>query len=133
MQVKKGERSIDHESFNRVIAEFGLPPNDEWFRALVRRRPDEDPMTKFIDVAQFMTGLATIVYGDLTQRLELVFDMYDADGDGRIDKNELYEVIRGFNARAGNLAFVTEQNMRDQVDTIFEHVDTNRDGCALLT
>lgn len=47
-----------------------------------------------------------------------IFDMYDADGSGEIDKEELFKVVE-------SLGFTLDEN---EMDTMFALLDTNHDG-----
>ncbi|UJR22814.1 hypothetical protein I4U23_025844 [Adineta vaga] len=46
-----------------------------------------------IDFDEFLLAIAATSQGDLNDRLELAFDMYDISGDGQIDQKELTALI----------------------------------------
>lgn len=55
------------------------------------------------------------------------FKIYDIDGDGFIDKEELYGVLKATLSET-SIVLLTEQQMRELVDQTFLEVDANSDG-----
>ncbi len=55
------------------------------------------------------------------------FKVYDIDGDGFIDKNELYIILRASLSESVMLS-LTETQMRALVDQTFQETDLNSDG-----
>jgi len=54
------------------------------------------------------------------------FRIYDIDGDGSIDRNELYQLLKA--ALSENLFDLTDDQIHILVDDTFAQVDSNGDG-----
>lgn len=74
----------------------------------------------FSDYREFVTGLSMIMRGTLYEKLELVFLIHDADGDGSMDILELIHMIRrGIGDVRDVVAFA---------DEILDALDADRNG-----
>lgn len=78
----------------------------------------------FIDFAEFIAAVNLVVRGKMDQKLKWYFKLYDADGNGSIDKKELLNI------------FMTVQNLNGQqtlspeefTNLVFHNIDINHDG-----
>jgi len=64
--------------------------------------------------------------GDLNRKLEYAFDLYDADRNGYLDKNEVREVVIGMLDLLG--ADKKGQNSAHLADECIRQLDASRDG-----
>jgi len=77
-------------------------------------------------------------FGELDDKLQFLFSMYDRDGNGYITKEELKEYIKGCSRACQNLDFlcnnlnigssVPEKIVKLSVDKVFEQLDMDDDG-----
>uniref|UniRef100_A0A671EN85 Guanylate cyclase activator 1C n=1 Tax=Rhinolophus ferrumequinum TaxID=59479 RepID=A0A671EN85_RHIFE len=80
----------------------------------------------FIDFVEFIAAVNLVVRGKMDQKLKWYFKLYDADGNGSIDKKELLNI------------FMTVQNLNGQqtlspeefTNLVFHNIDINHDGKA---
>ncbi len=64
--------------------------------------------------------------GDLNRKLEYAFDLYDADRNGYLDKNEVREVVTGMLDLLG--ADKKGQNSTQLAEECIRQLDTSKDG-----
>lgn len=85
----------------------------------------------FINFREFVCGLSVLYKGDNNERLQLCFNAYDLDGDGTIDRSELFHIMQSMYNHAGNGIgnMVTKDMIEKMVDNVFEKADSDGDGC----
>ena len=99
----------------------------------------------FIDSQEFVSGLALVAHGDLSEKLKFLFSMLDLSGDGFVDREELTSILsstaiasfRLLEAVAVEQGYMQESDclkpsefsneVADMVETAF-HSDENDDG-----
>lgn len=69
----------------------------------------DDDNSNSIDFREFTLGLGRLTNGSTEDRLSLVFEVYDADGDGRVDPEELLRFVRNESSEATSLLSFTDQ------------------------
>ncbi|XP_030650081.1 guanylyl cyclase-activating protein 2-like [Chanos chanos] len=87
---------------------------------------------KTIDFMEYVAALHLVLRGRLEDRLKWSFKVYDRDGNGRLDRQEVKHIIRIiYKIKIHN----TDMNMtpHEVCDRIFELVDQNKDGQISLT
>lgn len=65
--------------------------------------------------------------GEINQKLKWYFKLFDQDGNGKIDKEELETIFSVMVARTEPLSFVNQQSRGGRS----AHTDTNQAGLAL--
>ncbi|XP_027622379.1 guanylyl cyclase-activating protein 3 isoform X2 [Tupaia chinensis] len=78
----------------------------------------------FIDVLEFIAAVNLIVQGKMEQKLKWYFKLYDADGNGSIDKKELLNIFMAVQALNGQQALSPEEF----TNLVFRKIDINNDG-----
>ncbi|KAJ6662688.1 hypothetical protein lerEdw1_011328 [Lerista edwardsae] len=73
----------------------------------------------FIDFLEFIAAINLVIRGKIDQKLKWYFKLYDADGNGTIDKKEL--AVQAIN---GN----SEMSPEDYTNMVFQKIDINNDG-----
>eukprot|EP01098_Paradermamoeba_levis_P006567 TRINITY_DN2727_c0_g1_i1.p1 TRINITY_DN2727_c0_g1~~TRINITY_DN2727_c0_g1_i1.p1 ORF type:complete len:227 (-),score=65.13 TRINITY_DN2727_c0_g1_i1:123-803(-) len=165
--TSKNSGEIDKKKFGEMIAKLGLldnvpklaqekdlPPSvirsaliDEMFLLF-----DEDQSGK-ITFDEFISGVSIMMYGTETEQYEAIFRWRDKNGDGRLDRTELYESIK-YTMRAAKKmidssmpylkktkgpegankvkalldSWNDEKNLQSFVDQIFAVADTDKNG-----
>ncbi|XP_013888491.1 guanylyl cyclase-activating protein 2 [Austrofundulus limnaeus] len=88
-----------------------------------------------IDFLEFVAALNLVFRGDLEHKLRWSFKVYDKDGNGYVDRNELRSIIDSISRiKKGSKTDVTEPHLTvDQVvDRILEAVDVDHDGTVSM-
>eukprot|EP01118_Nematostelium_gracile_P019682 TRINITY_DN921_c0_g2_i1.p1 TRINITY_DN921_c0_g2~~TRINITY_DN921_c0_g2_i1.p1 ORF type:complete len:187 (+),score=52.69 TRINITY_DN921_c0_g2_i1:84-644(+) len=134
-QFKKETPSgvINKEEFREVMKQMGV--TDEFLQDLIFNVFD-DNKDGSINFQEFVTALSVMTRGDPNEKLEFAFSMYDLDGNGFIDKEEMVQIMGAFYKLVGPLvAFSGKKYESPQqlVDEFFDAMDFNGDGKISLT
>ncbi|XP_010281507.1 PREDICTED: guanylyl cyclase-activating protein 1-like [Phaethon lepturus] len=78
----------------------------------------------FIDFLEFIAAINLVIRGKIDQKLKWYFKLYDADGNGCIDKKELLSIFMAIQAINGH----TNMSAEEFTNMIFEKIDVNNDG-----
>ncbi|XP_001363750.2 guanylyl cyclase-activating protein 3 [Monodelphis domestica] len=78
----------------------------------------------FIDFLEFIAAVNLVIRGKMDQKLKWYFKLYDADGNGSIDRKELLNIFTAIQAINGQNTL----NPQEFANLIFEKTDTNNDG-----
>ncbi|XP_008063581.1 guanylyl cyclase-activating protein 3 [Carlito syrichta] len=78
----------------------------------------------FIDFLEFIAAVNLIVREKLEQKLKWYFKLYDTDGNGSIDKNELLDMFMAVQALNGQQTLSPEEF----TNLVFHKIDINNDG-----
>ena len=73
-----------------------------------------------------MISFALTSRGDLKKKLEYAFALYDADGNGYLDSNEINDVITGMLDLLG--ADKKHNNPKQLADECIKQLDSSKDG-----
>ncbi|XP_046954653.1 guanylyl cyclase-activating protein 3 isoform X1 [Lynx rufus] len=78
----------------------------------------------FIDFLEFIAAINLVVRGKMEQKLKWYFKLYDADGNGSIDKKELLNIFMAVQALNGQQTLSPEEF----TNLVFHKIDKNNDG-----
>ncbi|PNI64184.1 GUCA1C isoform 3 [Pan troglodytes] len=78
----------------------------------------------FIDFLEFIAAVNLIVQEKMEQKLKWYFKLYDADGNGSIDKNELLDMFMAVQTLNGQQTLSPEEF----INLVFHKIDINNDG-----
>ncbi|XP_032708541.1 guanylyl cyclase-activating protein 3 [Lontra canadensis] len=78
----------------------------------------------FIDFLEFIAAINLVIRGKMEQKLKWYFKLYDADGNGSIDKKELLNIFMAVQALNGQQTLSPEEF----TDLVFHKIDINNDG-----
>ncbi|XP_030795110.1 guanylyl cyclase-activating protein 3 isoform X2 [Rhinopithecus roxellana] len=78
----------------------------------------------FIDFLEFIAAVNLIVQEKMEQKLKWYFKLYDVDGNGSIDKNELLDMFVAVQALNGQQTLSPEEF----TNLVFRKIDINNDG-----
>ncbi|KAJ3594282.1 hypothetical protein NHX12_006613 [Muraenolepis orangiensis] len=85
-----------------------------------------------LDFMEYVAALHLVLRGNLEDRLKWSFKIYDKDGNGKLDRHEVKQLIRIiYKIKFQKGEFQMTPN--DVCDRIFELVDLNHDGEISLT
>lgn len=79
----------------------------------------------FIDFMEYVAALSLVLKGGVQQKLRWYFKLYDIDGSGCIDRDELLQIIKSIRAING---IPTEVSAEDFANMVFDRIDINGDG-----
>ncbi|KAF3840498.1 hypothetical protein F7725_006360, partial [Dissostichus mawsoni] len=82
----------------------------------------------YIDFVEYIAAVSLMLKGEINQKLKWYFKLFDQDGNGKIDKDELETIFTAIQDITRN----RETSPEDIVSIIFERIDLNGEG-ALLT
>ncbi|CAL8353313.1 unnamed protein product [Gadus morhua 'NCC'] len=78
-----------------------------------------------MDFMEYVAALSLVLKGEVQQKLRWYFKLYDVDGSGCINRDELLLIITSIRAINGTL---NEVSAEDFADMVFDKIDTNGDG-----
>ncbi|XP_060899404.1 guanylyl cyclase-activating protein 2-like [Labrus mixtus] len=82
-----------------------------------------------IDFLEYVTAVHLVLRGKLEDKLKWSFKVYDRDGNGCLDRQEVRHIVKIIHKiKKHNNPSVTDTNVEDVCDRIFELVDKNRDS-----
>ncbi|XP_027721861.1 guanylyl cyclase-activating protein 3 [Vombatus ursinus] len=81
----------------------------------------------FIDFLEFIAALNLVIQGKMDQKLKWYFKLYDADGNGSIDRKELLNIFMAIQAINGQNTL----NAQEFTNLVFKKIDVNNDGKSL--
>ncbi|KAF6114039.1 guanylate cyclase activator 1A [Phyllostomus discolor] len=88
----------------------------------------------YIDFMEYVAALSLVLKGKVEQKLRWYFKLYDVDGNGCIDRDELLTIIRFPRVyqetaiRAINPCSDSTMSAEEFTDTVFSKIDVNGDG-----
>uniref|UniRef100_A0A3B5KW92 EF-hand domain-containing protein n=1 Tax=Xiphophorus couchianus TaxID=32473 RepID=A0A3B5KW92_9TELE len=113
-----------HE-FKKIFGVQSRSPEDSLFLETIFRSFDTN-QDNTLDFIEYVAALNLILRGNLEDRLKWSFKMYDRDGNGKLDRNEILHKIKLQKSEVG----LTPSQICDR---IFDLVDNNNDGEITLT
>ncbi|XP_073526777.1 guanylyl cyclase-activating protein 3 [Phyllobates terribilis] len=78
----------------------------------------------FIDFLEFIAAINLVLRGKIDQKLKWYFKLYDADGNGAIDRKELLSILTAVQSINGHQGLSPEEF----TSMLFEKIDVNGDG-----
>ncbi|KAM3877824.1 guanylyl cyclase-activating protein 1-like [Diretmus argenteus] len=79
----------------------------------------------FIDFMEYVAALSLVMKGEVQQKLRWYFKLYDVDGSGCIDRDELLLIIKSIRAING---VDYDMSPEDFANMVFDKIDINGDG-----
>ena len=92
-ECASGKMTMSVEDLAKIYEKFFPNGNSTKFAEHVFTRFDTDRSGK-IDFREFLSALSIQLKGTIEEKLEWAFNLYDLDGTGFIEKNELVEIAR---------------------------------------
>jgi len=120
--------SINKQEFKEVMKQMGVV--DSFLQDLIFNVFDENK-DGTINFQEFVTALSVMTRGDPNEKLEFAFAMYDLDGNGFIDKDEMAQIMEAFYKLVGPLVTFSGKKYESPtalVQEFFDLMDANGDG-----
>ncbi|PAA73150.1 hypothetical protein BOX15_Mlig017742g1 [Macrostomum lignano] len=118
---------LSKKKFIEVYSGFFPDGNADEFCTHVFRTFDKDNSGK-IDFKEFLLAINITSGGKPQEKLEWAFQMYDIDGNGRIEKAEMVEIIKAIYSMLGADETNVDMSPEARTQEIFEKMDSNKDG-----
>ncbi|XP_061909819.1 guanylyl cyclase-activating protein 1 isoform X3 [Entelurus aequoreus] len=78
-----------------------------------------------IDFMEYVAALSLVLKGEVHQKLRWYFKLYDLDGSGCIDRDELLLIIKSIHAING---VCDDTKAEEFANSVFDKIDINGDG-----
>ncbi|XP_072308977.1 guanylyl cyclase-activating protein 1 [Eucyclogobius newberryi] len=78
-----------------------------------------------IDFMEYVAALSLVLKANVQQKLRWYFKLYDFDGSGCIDRDELFVIIKSIRAISG---VSHDMSSEDFSNMVFDKIDINGDG-----
>lgn len=89
--VGKKKEGLRLETMRDLMAAMGW--NDTTYMDRIFQQLDDDD-NGYVDFSEFVIGLALLFKGDIEQKLEFFFDVFDLDGNGTLTIDEIEHLVR---------------------------------------
>ncbi|XP_022242488.1 frequenin-1-like isoform X1 [Limulus polyphemus] len=126
---------LTEEGFLRIYKLFFPQGDPSKFTSLVFRVFDENK-DGAIEFEEFIRALSVTSRGNVEEKLDWAFKLYDVDDDGYITREEMYSIVDAIYQMLGNQSGENkneeEDTPQERVDKIFQHLDKNHDDKLTL-
>ncbi|XP_005237515.1 guanylyl cyclase-activating protein 3 isoform X2 [Falco biarmicus] len=109
--------------FKTILGLHGMNPQANTYIERVFHTFDKN-QDGFIDFLEFIAAINLVIRGKIDQKLKWYFKLYDADGNGCIDKKELISIFTAIQAINGH----SNMSAEDFTNMVFQKIDVNNDG-----
>ncbi|CAF0873248.1 unnamed protein product [Rotaria sp. Silwood1] len=117
------------DEFKKIYAQFFPAGDSSIFSEYVFKRfvTNNDKKLSFQD---FLIALSITAKGNIDEKLDWTFDLYDIDGDGFISKDEMYNIVDSIYKMIGTVIQLPDDESTPQkrTDKIFSTFDIDHDG-----
>ncbi|GFT22232.1 kv channel-interacting protein 4 [Nephila pilipes] len=124
---------VEEDTFRFIFSHFFPYGNASLYAHYVFRTFDQN-RNGAITFKDFIQCLSLMCRGTIQEKLQWAFKLYDLNGDGRITKKELTDIVCSVYALMGRRSFsgAEEKALRDHVDKTFLKMDINKDGVVTM-
>lgn len=120
LDCPKGE--LDKKKFTEVYREFYPQGKAEKFSDEVFKLFDTDKSGK-IDFQEFLVAVSITSSNDVRKKLQLAFDLYDKNDNGRIDKKEMEKMLIAIYDLNGETNRKGDNDPKSRTEAIFRKMD----------
>jgi Ca2+-binding EF-hand superfamily protein len=123
LKLSNGEGHVNRYKFSEGLKSLGITNE-----LLIEQNWNafDDDRDGRVSITEFLSAIAIMSHGTLQQKLRFVFNMYDADGNGTLDKDELLQIFRVSTSLKGE--YVPVPQLRRMVEETMKEIDLNGDG-----
>jgi len=81
-----------------------------------------------IEFNEFLQALSVTSRGNLNDKLEWAFRLYDLDDDGKITRDEMLQIVTAIFSMVGKKDDMKDADPKEKVEKIFSLMDTDNNG-----
>ncbi|KAG8178277.1 hypothetical protein JTE90_015687 [Oedothorax gibbosus] len=85
-----------------------------------------------ITFKDFVVCVSVLSRGNLREKLEWAFKLYDLNGDGRVTRKELHEIAAAIHSLVSRKCGEDTRTLTEHVDRTFAKMDINKDGVITI-
>lgn len=122
---------LSRSKFLEIYSMFFTTGNPEKFCDHVFRTFDADN-NGHIDFKEFLLAIGVTGSQSSEERLKWAFRMYDINGDGKIDRNEMVKIVQALYEMLGPGAASDDDTPEQRTQAVFSKMDTDGDGKLTL-
>ncbi|CAF0974937.1 unnamed protein product [Adineta ricciae] len=101
--------------------------NGRYFLRIGQSNDNACLLLGFVDFQEFVSTISMTMSGNIEDRLNLAFDMYDINEDGLLDKKEMRQIIKLIYKMNGHKCMKQDSPSGQIVRTIMDRFDTDDD------
>ncbi|XP_064650371.1 neuronal calcium sensor 1-like isoform X2 [Lineus longissimus] len=122
------EGTLTEEGFKKIYKNYFPFGNPSTFASMVFQIFDENK-NGTIEFSEFIMALSVTTRGDVDEKLEWAFRLYDMDNDGYITRQEMLQIVNAIYEMVGKHTKLPEDENTPEkrVDRIFDIMDKNND------
>ncbi|XP_048849743.1 calaxin [Brienomyrus brachyistius] len=122
---RKTGHSLDRGKFRNILHNtFGM--TDDMIMDRVFRAFDKDN-DSYINVKEWIEGLAVFLRGTLDEKIKYSFNVYDLNGDGYISREEMFHMLKDSLIRQPTEED-PDEGVKDLVEIALKKMDHDHDG-----
>ncbi|GAB0094088.1 Kv channel-interacting protein 4 isoform X1 [Sergentomyia squamirostris] len=128
---------VREDTFKLIYSQFFMQSglaNSGPYAHYVFNTLDQDN-SGIINFEDFIQTLSILSRGSLEEKLTWTFALYDINGDGFVTKEEMTDIVTAIYdmvEQPTSDARAMDERIKSKVDTLFQKMDTNRDGVVTL-
>jgi len=123
---------LTEQGFIKIYTQFFPNGDPTKFASLVFRVFDEN-RDGSIEFEEFIRALSITSRGNLDEKLNWAFRLYDVDNDGYITRQEMYDIVDAIYQMVGQQTVSEDENTpQKRVEKIFDQMDKNHDDKLTL-
>ncbi|XP_055034429.1 A-type potassium channel modulatory protein KCNIP1 isoform X3 [Paramisgurnus dabryanus] len=124
---------VSEETFKQIYSQF-FPHGDSSTYAHYLFNSFDSTHNGSIKFEDFVTALSILLRGSTIEKLQWTFNLYDINGDGYINKEEMTDIVKAIYDMMGRFTYpaLKTDTTKQHVDAFFQKMDKNRDGVVTL-
>ncbi|CAG0921865.1 unnamed protein product, partial [Notodromas monacha] len=121
---------VNEELFKDIFAQFFPQGDASTYAHYVFQTFVKHQDSNYVNFEEYLKVLSLLSRGSMQDKVTWVFRLYDLNGDGRITRAEMSEVVHSIYDLLGNatVPHVSESAVRDHVDRVFDQMDKDQKG-----